>query len=291
MLSGIVSIGHTCKVTVSCCLRKILKYSTGYRDFKALSPLFTYSVLTLGTMKALIISDIHANLAALEAVIKEAGEFDITWCLGDTVGYGPDPNECIAKLHTLPNLTCLLGNHDAAVIEEIEVSSFNIEARISVGWTQSVLKEESRKFLKSLPAKIEVEGQTLAHGSPRHPIWEYLLDTPTIIENFEFFDTPYCFVGHTHLPVIYQLDNEHQAPDQIIPEAFNPIKLSPRAIINPGSVGQPRDRNPFASYAIFDTENDILEHRRAAYDIGSVQARMRQARLPQRHINRLEIGW
>lgn len=242
-------------------------------------------------MKALIISDIHANLPALEAVIQEAGNFDATWCLGDTVGYGPDPNECIATLRSLPNLTCLLGNHDAAVIEEIEAGSFNIEARISVGWTQSVLENESREFLKSLPASIEVENQTLAHGSPRHPIWEYLLDPPTIAENFEFFDTPYCFVGHTHLPVIYQLDNDHLLPDHIIPEAFNTIKLSPRAIINPGSVGQPRDRNPFASYAVFDTETHTLEHRRAAYDIGSVQARMRQAQLPPRHINRLEIGW
>jgi diadenosine tetraphosphatase ApaH/serine/threonine PP2A family protein phosphatase len=242
-------------------------------------------------MKVLIISDIHANLAALEAVIQDAGNCDATWCLGDTVGYGPDPNECIATIRSLPNLVCLLGNHDAAVIEEIEISSFNIEARISVGWTQSVLKEESREFLKSLPAKIEVEGQTLAHGSPRHPIWEYLLDAPTIAENFDYFDTPYCFVGHTHLPVIYQLDGDHQMPDHIIPESFIKIHLSPRAIINPGSVGQPRDRNPFAAYATFDTETHTLEHRRAAYDIGSVQNRMRQAKLPQRHINRLEIGW
>ena len=242
-------------------------------------------------MKALIISDIHANLTALEAVIENAGDFDATWCLGDVVGYGPDPNECVALIRSLPNLTCLLGNHDAAAIENIDVSSFNIEARISVSWTASMITKASEEFLNSLPATIEVEGQTLAHGSPRHPIWEYLLDTPTIAENFDFFDTPYCFVGHTHLPVVYQLDGEHQLPAHIIPEAFTPIQLVPRAIINPGSVGQPRDRNPFASYCIFDTEAHTIENRRTAYDIKDVQARMRDFKLPLRHINRLEIGW
>ena len=242
-------------------------------------------------MKALIISDIHANLTALEAVLEDAGDFDATWCLGDIVGYGPDPNECIARVRELPNLTCLLGNHDAAVIEEIDIASFNIEARISVAWTQKVMVEEGLEFLKSLPAKTEASGQTLAHGSPRHPIWEYLLDTPIITENFEFFDTPFCFVGHTHLPVIYQLDGDHQLPKHIIPESFSPLQLTPRAIINPGSVGQPRDRNPLASYILFDAETKICEHRRASYDIEAVQSRMREAKLPQRHINRLEIGW
>jgi len=242
-------------------------------------------------MKTLVISDIHANLTALEAVIEDAGDFDATWCLGDTIGYGPDPNECITRIRLLPNLTCLLGNHDAAVIEEIDISSFNLEARISVGWTQSVISETSLKFLKSLPATTLVEGQTLAHGSPRHPIWEYLLDGRSVSENFEFFDTPYCFVGHTHLPVIYQLDGQHLIPAQIVPEPFEPIQLQPRAIINPGSVGQPRDRNPFASFVIFDTETHVLENRRARYDVEAVQSRMRFANLPQRHINRLEIGW
>ena len=242
-------------------------------------------------MKTLVISDIHANLTALEAVLEDAGDIEATWCLGDIVGYGPDPNECIERIRFLPNLTCLLGNHDAAVIEEIDITSFNLEARISVGWTQSVINAPSLKFLKDLPAITKSEGQTLAHGSPRHPIWEYLLDSRSVIENFEFFDTPYCFVGHTHLPVIYQLDGRHQMPAQIIPEPAEVIQLKPRAIINPGSVGQPRDRNPFASYAIFDTETHLVENRRAKYDIEAVQARMRFANLPQRHINRLEIGW
>ena len=146
-------------------------------------------------------------------------------------------------------------------------------------------------LLKSLPATTEVEGQTLAHGSPRHPIWEYLLDARSVAENFDFFETPFCFVGHTHLPIIHQLDGEHQLPRQITPAPFEAVEIKPQAIINPGSVGQPRDRNPLAAYAIFDTETYMLEHRRAEYDIAEVQARMRLANLPQRHINRLEIGW
>jgi len=242
-------------------------------------------------MRVLIISDIHANLTALDAVLEAAGNFDATWCLGDIVGYGPDPDECVSRVRSLSNLTCLVGNHDAAVIDTIDIASFNLEARISVRWTQSVIKKSSLDFLKSLPDKTEVDGYTLAHGSPRHPTWEYLLDTPTIAENFNHFDTSFCFVGHTHLPGIFQLDGEHQLPSHLVPDDFVPIQLTPRAIINPGSVGQPRDRNPLAAYGIFDTETYTLEYRRIAYDIQSVQARMRAANLPRRHIHRLEIGW
>jgi predicted phosphodiesterase len=242
-------------------------------------------------MRVLIVSDIHANLTALEAVLETAGDFDAAWCLGDVVGYGPDPSECVSIIRSLPNLTCLLGNHDAAVIDEIDIASFNLEARISVRWTQSVINKNSLDFLGSLQGRTEVEGQTLAHGSPRHPTWEYLLDTPTIAENFNYFDTPYCFVGHTHLPMICQLENSHQLPEHIVPDNFEPIQLTPRAIINPGSVGQPRDRNPFAAYSIFDSETHVLEYRRAEYDIQAVQARMKAANLPRRHIHRLEIGW
>ena len=242
-------------------------------------------------MRVLVISDIHANLTALEAVLEDAGDFDATWCLGDVVGYGPDPNESIATIRSLPNLTCLLGNHDAAVLGDIDIASFNLDARISVRWTQSVITKDSLDFLKGLPDKIEIAGQTLAHGSPRHPTWEYLLDTPTIADNFAYFDTPYCFVGHTHLPVIYQLDGDQRPPDHIVPDDFVPIQLTPRAIINPGSVGQPRDRKPEAAYGIFDTKTHTLEYRRAAYDIQSVQLRMQAANLPERHIHRLEIGW
>jgi diadenosine tetraphosphatase ApaH/serine/threonine PP2A family protein phosphatase len=259
-------------------------------EHRAFSPCFTQIVLTLGSMRVLVISDIHANLTALEAVLEDVGDFDATWCLGDIVGYGPDPNECVARVRLLPNLTCLLGNHDAAVIGDIDIVSFNLEARVSVRWTQSVISKSSLDFLRGLPDKIEVAGQTLAHGSPRHPTWEYLIDKTTIQQNFAHFNTPYCFVGHTHIPILYQLDGDRHQSNHIIPNFFVPIQLAPRAIINPGSVGQPRDRDPRAAYCLFNTETHVLEYRRSDYDVASVQLRMLGLKLPPRHIHRLEVG-
>ncbi len=243
-------------------------------------------------MKALIISDIHANLTALEAVLYDAKDYDSVWCLGDLVGYGPDPNECIATVSQLPNLICLLGNHDAAVLDKIDITSFNVEARIAIHWSQQYLSAASRAFLAQLPETAQVVGNaTLAHGSPRHPIWEYLLDAHSVSENFEFFEPPFCFTGHTHLPVIYHQDHPHPLARRIVPTPGLQVVLTPRMIVNPGSVGQPRDRNPDAAYALFDTETNLLIFRRVPYDIAAVQARMLAAELPQRHINRLDLGW
>ena len=242
-------------------------------------------------MKILIISDIHANLTALEAVLKAAGNFDAVWCLGDLVGYGPDPNECVLRIRQLPDLVCILGNHDAAVLDQIDVTSFNPEARMVLQWTQQVLNPASIEFLHALPEKAVVDHVTLVHGSPRQPVWEYLLDTRTATLNFAFFETPYCFVGHTHLPVMYYLAEESRSARLNIPENFTQIVLAPRTILNPGSVGQPRDRDPRAAYAILDMDEYSCEFHRVAYDIEAVQARMRTAALPERHIQRLSAGW
>ncbi len=242
-------------------------------------------------MRVLIISDIHANLTALEAVFADAGEVDAVWCLGDLVGYGPDPNECIEHIAGIPNLTCVLGNHDAATLKNIDIDTFNPEARTAILWTQKKLKPSSMAFLQSLPEKVTLEHITLAHGSPRQPVWEYLLDTRTATQNFKHFDTPYCFVGHTHLPVLYYLADESLYARLIIPEDSTQLALAPRAILNPGSVGQPRDRDPRASYAILDLHQYTWECHRVSYDIPSVQARMRAASLPPRHILRLSAGW
>jgi predicted phosphodiesterase len=242
-------------------------------------------------MRILIISDIHANLTALDAVLLDAGEVDAVWCLGDLVGYGPDPNECVQRIKELPNLVCLIGNHDAAVTKKIGVIPFNYEARAAVVWTQNVLNPSNLEFLLELPDHTTTDFVTLAHGSPRQPIWEYLLDTRTATENFDHFDTPFCFVGHSHLPVIFQLqDGKHNA-DLSVPEVDNCQSMNPRAIYNPGSVGQPRDRDPRAAYAIFDNDAQTWSYHRISYDIPSVQVRMRIANLPQRHIKRLSFGW
>ena len=242
-------------------------------------------------MKILVISDIHANLTALEAVIEDAGSVTATWCLGDVVGYGPDPNECIVRVRGLPNSICLIGNHDAAALGELDVDSFNPDARKAVLWTQKTLTPENKAFLQERPKKVTIDNVTLAHGSPRHPVWEYLLDTRTATQNFTHFETPYCLVGHSHLPVIYHLRDGQDSANLLIPQARQSLELTPRAILNPGSVGQPRDRDPRAAYAIFDTEEQVWEQRRVSYDVPSVQGRMEAAELPDRHIRRLAAGW
>jgi diadenosine tetraphosphatase ApaH/serine/threonine PP2A family protein phosphatase len=242
-------------------------------------------------MRALVISDIHANLSALEAVLEAAGPLDAAWCLGDLIGYGPDPNECIARVRALPNLKCIIGNHDAAALNHIDADSFNPEARTAIHWTQKALTLESKAFLQGLPEKIRLEEATLAHGSPRHPVWEYLLDTRTATINFEYFDTPLCIVGHTHLPVLYTLQDGNHLARLSIPDANQVIPLPDRAIANPGSVGQPRDRDPRAAFAIFDSEARTWDYRRVEYDVPLVQERMRKAGLPERHIVRIAAGW
>lgn len=242
-------------------------------------------------MRVLVISDIHANLTALDAVIEAAGPIDETWCLGDLVGYGPDPNECVERVRSLPRLTCIIGNHDAAALNQIDSDTFNPEARTAIHWTQKTLTQSSKNFLRGLQEKVKLDQVTLAHGSPRHPVWEYLLDTRTATINFEYFDTPLCLVGHTHLPVIYTMHDSNHLARLNIPEPNAPAPLPARAIVNPGSVGQPRDRDPRAAFAILDDSDNTWDYRRVSYDIPAVQARMRQAGLPERHIVRIASGW
>jgi diadenosine tetraphosphatase ApaH/serine/threonine PP2A family protein phosphatase len=242
-------------------------------------------------MRILVISDIHANLTAFQAVLSAAGEIDAVWCLGDLVGYGPDPNECITLVRQLPNLICLFGNHDAAALREIDTDSFNPDARMALHWTIQTLTPESTAFLESLPDKVVADQITLSHGSPRQPLWEYILDTRAATANFEHFETPYCLVGHTHLPVLYYLPDEQRIARLIVPDSSMQLTLAPRAILNPGSVGQPRDRDPRAAYAIYDPGQNMWEFCRVPYNISAVQSRMEAAHLPERHIQRLSAGW
>ncbi|GAB4442318.1 MAG: metallophosphoesterase family protein [Anaerolineae bacterium] len=238
----------------------------------------------------MVISDIHANLVALRAVLDDAPDFDFIWCLGDVVGYGPDPNECVELLRSHPHL-CLAGNHDWAALGRLDISTFNADARQVVTWTQEQLSPESRDYLEALPTTFVLGDFTLAHGSPREPVWEYILDPLVAALNFPHFETTYCLVGHTHLPVIFrqasQGESEALPPDYTSPYPLNGM----RQIINPGSVGQPRDSNPEAAYAIMDLDRRTWEPRRVQYDITEVQARMRERQMPERLIARLEHGW
>jgi len=240
-------------------------------------------------VRTLIISDIHANASALDSVLKAAGEVDAVWCLGDVVGYGPDPNECIARLKDLRGLVCLQGNHDAAAIGNLSLDGFNVEARSSIEWLRNCLSPDSLAFLKKLQPRSEENGVTLAHASPRQPVLEYLLDSYSASENFNYFSTDYCFVGHTHVPVLFFLRSK--VVDLQVPLANTQTELKRRCIANPGSVGQPRDRDPRAAFAVFDDETEAWDYRRVEYDIATVQARMRAAGLPDRHTARLAGGW
>ena len=242
-------------------------------------------------MRVAIISDIHANLAAFEAVLADLQDIDELWCLGDIVGYGPEPNECIDLLRSR-NHICIAGNHDWAAIGRISTADFNPDAAAAIAWTTAQLTPASRSYLESLPLKIEKDYITLAHGSPRDPIWEYIVYPGIAQANLHDFATTTCLVGHTHIPVIYSC----QAPDgtctSLEPSYNAPFLLTlGRQIVNPGSVGQPRDGNPDARYIILDLDQRSILYRRISYDIEKTQRKMQEANLPSRLWMRLSYGW
>lgn len=238
-------------------------------------------------MKVLVFSDIHANATAFEAVLTAAGSVDAYWCLGDIVGYGPDPNECISMIRDLPNLICVRGNHDAATLGEVDQQTFNHEASLAITWTKRHLNAEGLEYLLSLPEKLVEMGITIVHGSPRNPVWDYVMDYMTAGRMFQFFDTEICLLGHTHVPAIW---HENEAPKAPVME-FQKSRITSKTILNPGSIGQPRDHDPRASFALFDPEEKTWELRRVAYEVEPVQNRIKKSGLPWRHAMRLAEGW
>ena len=242
-------------------------------------------------MRVLVLSDIHANYNALEAVLEAAGRVDAVWCMGDLVGYGPDPNQCISAIRELPTLTCVLGNHDAAALHKIDLTAFNYDARLSLKWMIKTITEDNFKFLESLPETAIQDNCFLVHGSPRNPIWEYILDIYTAWINFEEFSQNICISGHSHIPLAF-IHNNIENSVAIRPlVAGDSILVSQRAILNPGSVGQPRDHDPRAAYAILYPEIRRWESYRVVYDIKSVQERILKAGLPEHHALRLAKGY
>ena len=252
-------------------------------------------------MRVLVISDIHANVVALEAVLDHAAlaqgtPFEAVWCLGDVVGYGPNPNECVERLRSQPNLVCLMGNHDKAVLDETSIEVFNADARAALFWTRSATTPETQAFLRDLPEIAHMGKYTLVHGSPRQPIWEYILDRTVARDVLAASETPYCLVGHTHVPVVYGMLPPYnasfvEAPDYLHPRQLQADTQAERLIINPGSVGQPRDNNANAAYALLDTDKDEWEFCRVFYNVELTQTRMRNLSLPPRLITRLAYGW
>ena len=242
-------------------------------------------------MRILVITDVHANLEALDAVLGDAGEFDVLWSLGDVVGYGPEPNECIERIKDL-NHVAIPGNHDWGVLGKLDLEDFNEDARRANLWTREQLCPGARSYLQALEQTAVVGDYTLAHGSPRHPIWEYIFYPSSAETSLRYFDTPICLVGHTHVPAIFRDPGEGAAVQVISPPISRPVRLDEaRYIINPGSVGQPRDADPRAAYLLLDTEENMLEHRRVSYDVSATQRKMRALGMSPRLAARLEFGW
>lgn len=209
-------------------------------------------------MRYAIFSDIHANLEALEAVLAKIDEIaqkepiDQIWFLGDLVGYGPNPNECISKLREHTNII-IAGNHDWAAIGKIDLEDFSPAARISAEWTSEQLTEEHRAFLADLPEKLEIEDCTLVHGSPFGPLWEYLTSSALAERSFQYFTTRYCLVGHTHVPVIFQ------QPDSVaihtVPQTASPTL----PLVDTAEAGTPASRANESEIATNEEEDETLE--------------------------------
>jgi predicted phosphodiesterase len=243
-------------------------------------------------MRYAIIADIHANLAAFKAVLEDIerqGGVEKIWCLGDIVGYGPDPHECIELLRQT-NHVCVAGNHDWAAIGKVSTTEFNPDAAAACHWTAQQLNSADVVYLDNLPLVIEEDDFTLVHGSPREPIWEYLISTGIAQENFTHFKSKFCLVGHSHVPLIFSYDKDGNCSAK----RFSPnVKLAlgnTRLIINPGGVGQPRDGDPQASYAIYGSETRMIRLYRVPYDIRATQDRMVKCGLPLRLVARLSYG-
>ena len=242
-------------------------------------------------MRCLLLSDIHSNLVAFEAVLADAGSFDLIWCLGDVIGYGPQPNECIERLNGLPHV-CVAGNHDWAAIDRLDVSDFNPDALRACLWTREQLTASNLAYVQNLPERIVQEDFTLVHGSPRHPIWEYISHSTVAAENLSHFDTACCLFGHTHMPVGYL----SPGPADLVEEFGLPLNgTAPlpksRLLINPGGVGQPRDGDPRASYMLLDLEQRTMQLHRVEYAVKETQKLMIAAKLPPRLVARLSFGW
>ena len=243
-------------------------------------------------MRVLIVSDIHSNYTALDTVLSVAGEYDQLWNLGDTIGYGPRPNECVLAMRARADLM-LSGNHDLACLGKIDLSDFNPDARTANIWNGQQLADDNRAVLDGLAPSLEVDERfLLAHGSPREPVWEYLLSRAQAEDNFALFSQQVCFIGHSHVPLVVRLLPDGTCEDPMLGEADTLFALEPgfRYFFNPGSVGQPRNQDPRAAYILLDTDANTVLFKRIEYDVPQTQRQMREARLPPALIRRLEYG-
>lgn len=211
------------------------------------------------------------------------------WCLGDVVGYGPDPHECIQLLRQFEPV-CVAGNHDWAAIGRVDTADFNPVAAQACRWTAQQLTPEDIDYLQKLPLELCQDDFTLVHGSPREPVWEYLMSREAAQDNFACFETTYCLVGHSHVPLVFELVGS-SVVYRMFPDEGSLRLGENRLFINPGGVGQPRDGDPRASYAVYDANTKTVYHYRVEYDILTTQKRMKERGLPLSLIMRLSQGW
>ena len=240
-------------------------------------------------MRIAVISDIHSNLGALEAVLGAVGAVDALWHLGDTVGYGPQPQAVVDRLRAAGAIG-VRGNHDDAGGGGTCIEFFNPDGFRAMEWTRTQIDESTRLYLAGLPERRVPEGSgfTLAHGSPSDPIWEYL-DSPEVAQaNLAAFATPYCLVGHTHVPLVFR-ESRGQMKAMRVDQGRLALD-GRRMILNPGSVGQPRDGDPRSSYMLIDTDAAEATWHRVEYDIGATQAAIVAAGLPPHLARRLSFG-
>ncbi|RJQ52538.1 MAG: metallophosphoesterase [Actinobacteria bacterium] len=238
-----------------------------------------------------LISDVHANLEALRAVISELGDVDDIWFLGDAVGYGPDPQACFEEVSKSCSRT-IAGNHDLGVAGVIGLGRFRYAAAVACRYSMRELSDEAKQRIGALPLTLELDdGVTLTHGSLVDPIWQYVISAAIADLSFEVADFRVLFVGHSHFPAVFVKEGE--APCVLLAfEEDKPIELGgdTRFIINPGAVGQPRDGDPRAAYAIYDDEAQTVTLRRVEYPIAETRRKMADAMLPGSLAERLSYG-
>ena len=243
-------------------------------------------------VRVAVISDVHANLYALEAVLGEIDREppDTIWCLGDTVGYGPRPNECCDLVRERADRV-LIGNHDLVALGSADVAleEFNPEAAAASIWTSEQLSAQSRVFLEGLEPTAEIGGAQLFHGSPRDPVWEYVLTELVAVESLAMTTAPLVLVGHTHVATALVLDGD-KLQGGIAPEGFEASLEQGRWLLNPGSVGQPRDGNPDAAFLELDLAAKRARFRRVPYPVSRTQEEIRERGLPDPLAERLAHG-
>jgi len=241
-------------------------------------------------MRIGIISDIHSNLEALNAVLHFAASqrIDEYVCLGDIVGYGANPNECIDIIKNLTN-KIVAGNHDFGVCGFTSISNFNDVAKAAIEWTKKIIRKDNLEFLKSLPLRLEFKKTLFVHSTPSHPDqWNYIFNMHDALLEFDFFSNQVCFVGHSHQPVVFSINSTHEIGTSI--EDTISLSNKKRYIINAGSVGQPRDGCPKSSFLVYDYKNKKITFSRIEYNLKKAQEKIIDAGLPPFLAERLSLG-